>query len=83
MRTTLTLDPDVAAMLEEHRKRHGLGLKAAVNDVLRRGLEANLRPYSAPPTSFATKQADHGRALIPGVDDIGDVLETLDHGDSR
>lgn len=77
MRTTLTLDPDVEAMLEAHRRRHRLGLKEAVNEALRRGLRAESEaPRSRKP--FKTRAVSHGRALIPNVDDIGGVLEHLE-----
>ena len=38
MRTTLTLDRDVADALEKEMRRTGKGLKVIVNDALRRGL---------------------------------------------
>lgn len=38
MRTTLTIDHDVAVALDRIREREGLTLKAAVNEALRRGL---------------------------------------------
>ncbi|MGE0393765.1 MAG: ribbon-helix-helix protein, CopG family [Vicinamibacterales bacterium] len=38
MRTTLTLDPDVAARLKKLVDDGGLSFKEAVNDALRRGL---------------------------------------------
>ena len=40
MRTTLTLEPDLARGLEEMRKQRGLTLKQAANEILRKGLEA-------------------------------------------
>ena len=40
MRTTLTLDDDVAARLKELARRKGISFKEAVNSVLRRGLTA-------------------------------------------
>ena len=46
MRTTLTLDPDVAAMLMEYRKCHDLGLKDAVNEALRNGLHPQINLLS-------------------------------------
>ena len=45
MRTTLTLDDDVAALLERVRKARRAGLKDTVNEALREGL----RQMSAPP----------------------------------
>ena len=38
MRTTLTLDDDVAAALERLRRARDASLKDVVNEVLRRGL---------------------------------------------
>ena len=38
MRTTLTLDPDVAALLKKAVAKGELSFKQAVNDALRRGL---------------------------------------------
>lgn len=38
MRTTITLDPDVAALLEKEMKQREIGFKVAVNDAIRRGL---------------------------------------------
>ena len=46
MRTTLTLDRDVAARLERLRKARKTSLKSVVNEALRQGLE---RLDSAPP----------------------------------
>lgn len=39
MRTTLTIDDDLAAILEQERLRKGQSLKEVVNSLLRRGLE--------------------------------------------
>ncbi|MGH9188092.1 MAG: antitoxin [Acidimicrobiales bacterium] len=38
MRTTVTLDPDVAALLKKRMKERGMGFKQALNDALRSGL---------------------------------------------
>ena len=40
MRTTLTLDDDVAAKLKEYARRKRLSFKEVVNTILRRGLVA-------------------------------------------
>jgi hypothetical protein len=77
MRTTLTLDPDVASMLERHRKEHRLGMKEAVNQVLRMGFKALEKP-AVRRRSFATEVVHHGKARIPNIDDIGQILEDLD-----
>jgi hypothetical protein len=52
MRTTVTLDPDVAAKLKEETRRRGISFKEALNSSVRRGLErgdARPRPYRMPP----------------------------------
>jgi hypothetical protein len=73
MRTTLTLDDDVAAALQRLRKTRDVGLKELVNDVLRRGLK-NL---SVPPKRrepFRTQSVSLGRALLPNVDNVAESL---------
>src|SRR5919201_571289 len=66
MRTTLTLDPDVAAMLERVREATGLGLKEAVNEAMRRGL-AQLEKGHAARKPFRTRTLDLGESLVPFV----------------
>ena len=73
MRTTLTLEPDVARGLEEMRKRRGLTLKQAANEVLRKGLEAARRPVRRR-KRFHTRTADHGRSLIGNLDNVAEAL---------
>ena len=49
MRTTLTLDPDVARRLELEMKRSNEGLKAVVNRALRVGLGMTDKPIRPEP----------------------------------
>ena len=77
MRTTLTLDPDVAALIEQARRERGLPLRDVVNDALRKGLTAEKQ---AKQRSFATTTVDLGRPNLPNVDDIADVLERFEDG---
>jgi hypothetical protein len=52
MRTTVTLDPDVAAKLKETARQAGISFKEALNTSVRRGLErgaAKPQPYRLPP----------------------------------
>jgi hypothetical protein len=72
MRTTLTLDQDVSAELEALRRKHGLSLKDAVNDTLRRGLRAIAEGEQSRPV-FVTKSADLGPARVP-LDNIAEAL---------
>jgi hypothetical protein len=48
MRTTVTLDPDVAAKLKQAARERGISFKEALNSSVRRGFErgeAKPRPY--------------------------------------
>jgi hypothetical protein len=49
VRTTLTLDDDVARALRQQMRRSGQSFKATVNDALRRGLEAPGAAKRLPP----------------------------------
>jgi len=44
MRTTVTLDPDVAAKLRATTRKRGVSFKAALNDAVRAGLAATNPP---------------------------------------
>lgn len=48
MRTTVTLDPDVAAKLKEETRRRGISFKEALNSSVRRGLESAERTDAKP-----------------------------------
>ena len=65
MRTTLTLDDDVARLVEEAVHRERRPMKQVVNDVLRRALRPTAtreRPYELTP---------HDSAIRPGFDPAG------------
>lgn len=76
MRTTLTIDDDVAAQLERLRKQRGQGLKDLVNEALRRGLR-DLMSRSKPGTRFQTRSVELGRAYI-SVDNIAEALASAE-----
>jgi len=73
MRTTLSLDPDVAALLDKVRKAKGLSFKQAVNEALRTGLTQLTTPGPRR-TGFHTGNVDLGRCLIGNLDDISEAL---------
>jgi len=64
MRTTLTLDPDVAARVRQEVRRTGKAFKAVVNQALRRGLGMDAQPSRAP----RFKVQPHALGARPGVD---------------
>jgi hypothetical protein len=77
VRTTLTLDDDVAAALARRRAKRGSGLRQEVNDLLRAGLAATSRPAdSGGPYELPT--FDPGHALIPDHRVLKDLLERED-----
>ena len=73
MRTTLTLEDDVAARLQHLQKRRGLKLKDAVNQALRIGL-ARIDTEATPATPYRTPPMDLGRCLLASIDDIAEAL---------
>ena len=64
MRTTLTLDPDVAKMIEDEVHRVRKPLKQVVNEALRRGLTSSGNRRPAKPYRVRA----HRAALRPGLD---------------
>jgi hypothetical protein len=64
MRTTLTLDDDLAAILEQERGRKGMTFKEIINCTLRRGLSAEQVPLPSSPV--VTRP--HSFGFKPGVD---------------
>jgi hypothetical protein len=82
MRTTLTLDDDVAVRLErEQRKRH-ISFKTLVNEVLRVGLDALHAPQRRR-EPFRTKGFDLGPSLVGSLDNIEEVLSRTEGEDHQ
>ncbi len=83
MRTTLTLDEDVAAKLQELAKQSNSSFRAVLNDVLRRGLSVQAR-YQDEKTPFQVEP--FRSAFRTGVDlvrlnQLSDELEAEDERD--
>jgi len=64
MRTTITLEPDVALRLKRQMAQKNISLKRAVNDALRVGLESGGR---ATVPKFRVKPHRSG-GFLPGID---------------
>jgi len=82
MRTTVTLEDDVAAKLRAEARRTGKPFKTILNECLRVALAAGRgRARSA---SFRIKPRDLG-VLRPGVslDNVGDLLDLVEGPESR
>jgi len=78
VRTTLTLDEDVAARLKAEVRRSGKPLRTVVNECLRLGMASRPRGRAKEPP-FVVRARDLG-ALRPGLslDNIGDLLEAAE-----
>ncbi len=77
MRTTLTLDDDVAAKLRTQSQRAGRPFREIVNETLRRGLES--RRATAQRRAFKVKARALGK-LKPGLslDNIAELIEQVE-----
>ncbi len=71
MRTTITFEPDVEALVDELRRREGIGVSEAVNRLVRSG--AASRPGRTP---YVHRSADVGVTI--DVSNIAEVLDMLD-----
>jgi hypothetical protein len=71
MRTTVTLDDDVAAIVESERARTGESFKSAINRLLRRAVRQD-DSRDAPPLPVLP-----GRPALD-VSDVSALLATLD-----
>lgn len=71
MRTTITLEDDVAALVERLRREEGLGVSEAVNRLIRVGASER-----APRRAYRHRSADLG--ITVDVTNVAEVLEMLD-----
>ena len=77
MRTTLTLDNDLAARLKAESQRAGRPFREVVNETLRRGLES--RRATAQRCAFKVTARDLGE-LKPGLslDNMAELIEQVE-----
>ena len=72
MRTTLTLDDDVASLLKKEARKTGDPFKQVVNRYLRLGLTASKQPARKP---FKVKQMNLSLPPFEKVEELLDYLE--------
>jgi hypothetical protein len=82
MRTTLTLEPDVAARIEQRRRESRRPLKAEVNRLLRLGLEHDGEAGRAAPASRYRVEPFAVGELLVDVDDVTAALEIAESSSS-
>ena len=77
MRTTLTLDEDVAAKLQSESRRSGRSFREVVNETLRRGLARP--PATRANVAFRVTTRDLGE-LQPGLalDNVAELLDQVE-----
>jgi hypothetical protein len=74
VRTTLTLEDDVAARVQAEARRRGLPFKSVVNELLRAGLAQQRKADAVPP--FRVQPLDLGGPLAgSSYDDIAALLD--------
>ena len=78
MRTTLTLDQDVAAAIERLRKTTRQSLRQVVNDALREGLK-HMAVAPGGRRAFRTDAVDLGRCFQGNVDNVAEVPRGNSH----
>lgn len=76
MRTTVNLDPDVAAAAERLRAERNIGLGEAVNELARAGLRAG-------PKHKPFRQRTRTIGLRVDVSNVAEALDLLDSEDRR
>lgn len=82
MRTTLTLDDDVAARLNQLVRKRDQPLKVVVNEALRAGLATIDKP-EAKRRPFRTKGFDLGPSLVGSLDNVEEVLSRVEGEDHK
>ncbi|MBW2312106.1 MAG: ribbon-helix-helix protein, CopG family [Deltaproteobacteria bacterium] len=73
MRTTLTIDDDVAALLEHKRRTSKASLKSVINEALRQGLKEMRTPFRRG-KPYQSRSVSLGRCLVGNLDDISEAL---------
>jgi hypothetical protein len=77
MRTTVTIDDDVATKLQaEMRRQRSSNFKQILNDVLRRGLLVRRELAASKP--FRVRARRMGKMQGPNYDNVGELLEYLE-----
>jgi hypothetical protein len=84
MRTTLTLEPDVSARVAQQLAQGSRTLKELINTALRLGLDRldGSTAREAKPR-FETPTYSTGRCALPNLDDISEVLASVEGEDFR
>jgi ribosomal protein L10 len=82
VRTTVTLDEDLAQQIRQRMRERGAGFKAVLNELIRRGLQSSEdpEPYSTPTYRMGARpEVDLDKALaLAGAMEDEEVLRKLE-----
>jgi hypothetical protein len=76
VRTTLTIDDDLAVLIQQLRTERRASFKDVVNMLLREGLRAVEQPRRT--SAFRTRAVALGGMRLPDVDDVAGTLAAVD-----
>ena len=76
MRTTLTIDEDVATLLQKEMRRTGQPLKVTVNALLRSGLQQSKVPIKPKPFKIRTRKLGLPKEWTSGS--VSELIEMLE-----
>jgi hypothetical protein len=79
MRTTLTLEPDLAKKLKDLAHRRGESFKQTLNDVVRRGLAARVQRRPGAPYTVESHYGGFRAGIDPGK--LNQLVDQLDAED--
>jgi hypothetical protein len=81
VRTTLSIDDDIAVLLEQEVQSSGKPFKVVVNNLLSLGLAQARKPHATP--AFLVTPRDLGLGAGQTYDDISALLEELEGPEHR
>ncbi len=81
MRTTLTLDDDLAARLKQRSREQDRRFKDVVNEAIRVGLATLHEPPHRQRSAFRVVPFTGGRPRLPLITSTGELLTRLDESE--
>jgi hypothetical protein len=79
MRTTVTLEPDLAKKVKALAHRRGLSFKQALNELIRRGLTLSVHPDKSAPHEVQPHGGGFRAGIDPGkLNQLADQLDVED-----
>jgi len=81
MRTTITIDHDVAVEIEKVMAKRKIRFKQLINDALRLGLRQLLSGSTRPKQKYRTPSSSLGRCFLPSLDNVAEILATAEGED--